>query len=201
MAHKRLFLCLYLGFDMNEFFLASNRSITKDDIEVSQVTVKDLDHWFHFAESIRKELKKDYSIENVEKVIKKNKTSSLMLCSLTTKYDVNFFINILNTDADKFISLFLDILTVNKAYFDQDDNNKSKDKSETTWFDSFQFLISKGHRHTDIMDYSFGTFLEYLKAAQRNERDSLLSLGNTMRVSYHADSKSYSKYIDEVRKG
>ncbi|AYO54199.1 MULTISPECIES: hypothetical protein [Acinetobacter] len=186
---------------MNEFFLASNRTIQKEDIEINQITVKDLDKWSQFAEPIRKELKQDYSDEKAESVIKQNKTSALMLCSLTTNFDTDVFLSIMNTDADKFISIFSEVLVVNKAYFDQEDAKKTKEKTETTWFDSFQFLISKGHRHKDILDYSFGTFLEYLKAAQRNERNSLLSFGSAMRVSYHADSKAYSKYTEEVKKG
>lgn len=186
---------------MNEFFLASNRTIQKDDIEINQITVKDLDKWSQFAEPIRKELKQDYSDEKVESVLLVHKFSAIGLCSLATIYDFNHYAGILNTDADKFISIFSEVLVVNKAYFDQEDAKKTKEKTETTWFDSFQFLISKGHRHKDILDYSFGTFLEYLKAAQRNERNSLLSFGSAMRVSYHADSKAYSKYTEEVKKG
>ncbi|AXQ22578.1 hypothetical protein BEN71_11060 [Acinetobacter wuhouensis] len=186
---------------MNEFFLASNRTIQKEDIEINQITVKDLDKWSQFAEPIRKELKQDYSDEKVESAIKQNKASALMLCSLATNFDTDVFIDIMNTDADKFISIFSEVLAVNRAYFDQEDAKKTKEKTKTTWFDSFQFLISKGHRHKDILDYSFGTFLEYLKAAQRNERNSLLSFGSAMRVSYHADSKAYSKYTEEVKKG
>lgn len=186
---------------MNEFFLASNRTIQKDDIEINQFTVKDLDQWSQFAEPIRNELKQNYSNGKLESIAKQHAVAVLMVCSLATIYDVDFYAGIMNTDADKFISIFSEVLVVNKAYFDQEDAKKTKEKTETTWFDSFQFLISKGHRHKDILDYSFGTFLEYLKAAQRNERNSLLSFGSAMRVSYHADSKAYSKYTEEVKKG
>ncbi|WP_270386901.1 hypothetical protein [Acinetobacter guillouiae] len=184
---------------MNEFFLASNRSVFNKDIEIKQITVRDLDQWSQFAEMIRKDLKQDYSNENLESIVKQHIVAAIMVCSLTTIHDANYYSNIMNSDADAFLSIFADVLTINKAYFDQEDGKKSTEKSENTWFDSFQFLISKGHRHKDILDYSFGAFLEYLKAAQRNERNSLLSLGSTMRVSYHADNNGYKKFSNEMK--
>ncbi|WP_335969821.1 hypothetical protein [Acinetobacter bereziniae] len=184
---------------MNEFFLASNRSVFNEDIEIKQISVRDLDKWSQFAEMIRKDLKQDYSNENLESIVKQHIIAAIMVCSLTTIHDENFYANIMNTDADVFLSIFADVLTVNKTYFDQEDGKKSAEKSENTWFDSFQFLISKGHRHKDILDYSFGTFIEYLKAAQRNERNSLLSFSGAMRVSYHADVKRFEKYNKEMK--
>jgi hypothetical protein len=184
---------------MNEFFLASNRSVFNEDIEIKQITVRDLDQWSQFAEMIRKDLKQDYSNENLESIVKQHIVAAIMVCSLTTIHDEKFYANIMNTEADVFLSIFADVLTINKAYFDQEDRKRSNEKSENTWFDSFQFLISKGHRHKDILNYSFGAFLEYLKAAQRNERNSLLSLGSTMRVSYHADNNGYKKFSNEMK--
>lgn len=185
---------------MNEFFLASNRSIYVHDLELKQITVKDLDQWSQFAELIRKDLKNDYSKENIESIVKQHIVSALMLCSLTTIYDVKYYSDLMSNEADMFLDIFRNVLNVNKAYFDQEDSKSQNKKSENTWFDSFQFLISKGHRHKDILDYSFGTFIEYLKAAQRNERNSLLIMGNAMRVSYHADKNAYSKYVDNMKK-
>lgn len=184
---------------MNEFFLASNRSVFNEDIEIKQITVRNLDQWSRYAEPIRKSLNKDYSIANLEKAIESHKIAASILCSFVSDLDDKVFFEILNSNADLFISIFSDVITVNLAYFDQEDGKKSTEKSENTWFDSFQFLISKGHRHKDILDYSFGTFLEYLKAAQRNERNSLLSLGSTMRVSYHADNNGYKKFSNEMK--
>ncbi|MCU4319396.1 hypothetical protein KTH44_09675 [Acinetobacter bereziniae] len=184
---------------MNEFFLASNRSIYVHDLELKQITVKDLDQWSQFAEIIRKDLNNDYSKENIESIVKQHIVSALMLCSFSTIYDVKYFSDLMNNEADVFLDIFRNVLNVNKAYFDQEDSKSQNNKSENTWFDSFQFLISKGHRHKDILDYSFGTFIEYLKAAQRNERNSILSFSGAMRVSYHADAKRFEKYNKEMK--
>ena len=65
---------------MNDFFLATNESITNElGITVKQITVKDLGAWFQYAEPIRLELKKDYSDENLEKVFNLHKMPSLFM--------------------------------------------------------------------------------------------------------------------------
>lgn len=185
---------------MNEFFLALNKTVIESDIEIEQITVKDLDKWSQFAEPIRVELENDYSIEKIEEVVVNHKLFAQLLCTLSTIHDCAFFALIMNTDADKFISIFKSVIEVNQAYFDQDTAKKSKEKTDNTWFDSFQFLISKGHRHKDILDYSFGAFLEYLKAAQRNEQNSILSHSGAIRVAYHADKKGFESYTKSLKK-
>ncbi|OTG79411.1 hypothetical protein [Acinetobacter sp. ANC 4648] len=187
---------------MNDFFLASNRTLTNQlGITVSQVTVKDLDHWSNQAEPIRKALKKNYSDESLEAAIQLHKLQGLLLCELVIDRDLDFLTNLISQDADQFISLFKDVVQVNKAYFDQEEDSKKRkvDKSESTWFDSFQFLISKGHIHSEIMNYTFGAYIEYLKAAQRNDRNSLLSMGNTVRVAYHADKNGFEKFANDLK--
>ena len=184
---------------MNEFFLAENRTIVEGDIEIEQFKVKDLDKWSQFAEPIRIDLEKDYSEEKIEKVVIKHKLFAQLLCTLSTIHDCAFYMSIMNADADKFISIFKSVIEVNKAFFDQDTAKKSKEKTDNTWFDSFQFLISNGHRHKDILDYSFGTFLEYLKAAQRNEQNSILSHSGAIRVAYHADRKGFESYTKSLK--
>ena len=185
---------------MNEFFLASNRTVIESDIEIEQIKVKDLDKWSQFAEPIRVELQNDYSIKKIEEVIVNHKLFAQLLCTLSTIHDCAFFALVMNTDADKFISIFKSVIEVNQAYFNQDTAKKSEKKVDTTWFDSFQFLISKGHRHEDLLNYSFGAFLEYLKAAQRNEQNSILSYSGAIRVAYHADKKSFENYTKSLKK-
>lgn len=63
---------------MNEFFLASNRSVFNEDIEIKQITVRDLDQWSQFAEMIRKDLKQDYSNENLESIVKQHIVAAIM---------------------------------------------------------------------------------------------------------------------------
>jgi hypothetical protein len=66
---------------------------------------------------------------------------------------------------------------VNEAYLRKKNRKNSKRKSKKySWFDSFQYLISDGHRPDDILNMSYGAFIEYLKAAQRRESQRLKRL-------------------------
>lgn len=188
---------------MNDFFLASNKTITnKIGVTVSQITVKDLDVWLQHAEQVRKALNKNYSDENLETVIELHKLPVLFLCALVIDKSTEDLVSLISNNADGFIELFKNIVSVNQAYFDQDENTKSKknNKTEPSWFDSFQFLVSKGHSHSDILNYSFGTFIEYLKAAQRNEKTKILSIANAVRMAHHANQNEFNKFADELNK-
>ncbi|CAM9240863.1 hypothetical protein ACBE110449_10445 [Acinetobacter bereziniae] len=183
---------------MNDFFLALNGTSKYEEIEVRQVLVSELDQWAQFAEPVRLKLNLDYSHDKLFEIFESLKFQILMICSLTS--DVTIVKPDILNNKNKLIELFKVVIDVNYAYFIQEINNKNISSKNHTWFDSFQYLISKGHRHSDILNYSFGAFVEYLKAAQRNERNTLLTMGNAMRVSYHADKNAYSKYVDNMKK-
>lgn len=183
---------------MNDFFLALNSTSKYDDVEVRQVLVSELDQWAQFAEPVRLKLNLDYSHDKLFEIFESLKFQILMICSLST--DVTVVKPDILNDKNELIELLKVVIDVNYAYFIQEINNMNASSKNYTWFDSFQYLISKGHSHSEILNYSFGAFSEYLKAAQRYERNSLLTLGNTMRVSYHADKAAYSKYADNMKK-
>lgn len=190
---------------MNDFFLANNDvHINQYGQEIRQFKVKEMESWTLVAEPIRIALKRNYSDESIEAAIKANKFKAISMCLLVTDVTGAQIDEMIQNDADRFIELFKDVINVNKAFFDQEDAKKSKDKKaekdKTTWFDSFQTLISKGHKHKDILNYSFGAFLEYLKAAQHHEKNHILSQSTTMRIAYHADKKGFSSYVSEVNK-
>ncbi|AWL28972.1 hypothetical protein DJ533_10545 [Acinetobacter defluvii] len=191
---------------MNDFFLAENRTysveIDEDSVvEVRQFLVRELDKVEVFANQIRLALKKDWCTDDLHPLINTNQIAVIMLISELTTLSKDLTIKLKEDYPNKLIEIFEMLLVVNKAYFEQENAKKPQDKKEkTTWFDSFQFLISKGHRHKDILNYSFGAFLEYLKAAQRHERNSILSQSSVMRVAYHADKKGFSNYTNEVNK-
>lgn len=190
---------------MNDFFLANNDVyINKYGQEIRQFKVKELENWVSIAELIRIALKRNYSDESIEAAIQANKFKAIAMCLLVTDATGAQIDEMIQNDADRFIELFKDVINVNKAFFNQEDpkqtNRQESKKDKTTWFDSFQTLISKGHKHKDILNYSFGAFLEYLKAAQRHEKNHILSQSTTMRVAYHADKKGFSNYTSEVNK-
>ncbi|WP_111860012.1 hypothetical protein [Acinetobacter sp. CFCC 10889] len=191
---------------MNDFFLAENRTYSVEIDEDSAVVVRqflvcELDKIEIFANQIRLALKKDWCTEDLHPLINTNQIAVIMLVSELTTLSKDLVIKLKEDYPDKLIEIFEMLLVVNKAYFEQENAKKPQDKKDkTTWFDSFQFLISKGHQHKDILNYSFGAFLEYLKAAQRHERNSILSQSSAMRVAYHADKKGFSGYTKEVSK-
>ena len=62
------------------------------------------------------------------------------------------------------------MLLVNQAYFKYEKpkcGTKKNTQTESTWFDSFQYLISAGHRPDDTMNMTYGAFDQYLKSAQK----------------------------------
>lgn len=190
---------------MNDFFLVNNDTyINQYGQEIRQFLVKELESWASIAEPIRIALKRNYSDKSIEAAICANKFKAIAMCSFATDVTALKIDEMIQNDADRFIELFKDVINVNKAFFDQEGAKKSEsnktEKDKTTWFDSFQTLISKGHKHQDILNYSFGAFLEYLKAAQRYERNSILSQSTTMRVAYYADKKGFSGYTKAVGK-
>ncbi|RYL25113.1 hypothetical protein [Acinetobacter piscicola] len=192
---------------MNDFFLAENRTyfveINEDcSVELRQFLVSEIDKIEVFAHPIRKALKKDWVTEDLHAVINNNQIAAVKLLESLSNLTFETASKIMDAAPDKFIEIFEMLLVLNKAYFEQDEVKKNNKKSneQFSWFNAFQFLISKGHRHKDILSYSFGAFMEYLKAAQRNECNSLLNYGATMRFAYHADNKGYAKYTNAINK-
>lgn len=186
---------------MNDFFLATNESITNElGITVKQITVKDLGTWFQHAEPIRLELKKDYSDESIEKVFNLHKMPSLFLCKMTTDKTNDELISLVSNDFSNIITLLKSIIEVNIKYFDQEDAKKSRStaKSESSWFDSFQLLINSGHDHNDIMNMSYGAFIMYTKATSRKANFDLARLANAMRMAQHASNSDYEKLIKKL---
>ena len=81
------------------------------------------------------------------------------LCSLATSLDPETFAkHIANQDA--IAELVLKIIQVNEAFFKKEkQQSRSKTEvNESTWFDSFQYLISCGHRPDDILTMSWRIF-------------------------------------------
>ena len=191
---------------MNDFFLAENRtySIELDEdslVELRQFIVSEIDKIEVFAHPIRKALKKDWATEDLHAVVDNNQIAAIMLLTSLSNLNLETIYKIKDAAPRKFIEILEMVLVLNKAYFEQEDVKKTQNKNDkTTWFDSFQFLISKGHKHKDILNYSFGAFMEYLKAAQRHEQNHILSRSVAMRVAYHADKKGFSSYTNEVNK-
>jgi len=183
---------------MNDFFLLNNESLQHtfidQKIEVKQIKVKDLNHFAQFADSIKK--LDSYSIETITALVETEIFNIMGLCSLVTSLDPETFAKHI-ADQDAIAELVLKIIQVNEAFFKKEkQQSRSKTEvNESTWFDSFQYLIGCGHRPDDILTMPYGAFLKYIEAAQKNEQKRLKSYAVAMRVANHAKQQDFEKYI------
>lgn len=193
---------------MNDFFLATNRSITDtflgEVVEVRQIQMKDFDQWLIHAEPIKQALKgKDHSDEILAEAIQANILNSVLMCHVVTSFDHETLFAIAQVEMPEFIKLVKLVLQVNQAYFAEEKKRPGRAKKvqaddSATWFDSFQYLISMGHSHNDIMQMTYGAFERYLKAAQKNERQKLAAISNAVRSAHHASAKEFKRYFEEL---
>lgn len=187
---------------MNDFFLATNRSITLDDIEVRQIQMKDFDIWATHAEVIKNFIKdRDYSDEILNELFSAHGVQVISAITCVTDLD-NESLFKLAADEQKFKQLLKAALSVNHAYFKHEKPKlgaKKTQTSESTWFDSFQFLISAGHRPDDIMNMTYGAFDQYLKSAQKDHKNKLQYLSSVIRSAQHANAKEFKKFFDDLK--
>ncbi len=190
---------------MNDFFLAANRSITVNDVEVHQIQIKDFDQWAVHAEKLKSFLKgKNYSDEILSELFKAHSIEVLDICSLVTRLPVACLIDLATTSEQKFKEVLSVVLQVNGAYFKEDQPKRRNKKqaakdNDSTWFDSFQLLVSAGHTHTEIMNMTYGTYSEYLKSAQKDYRNKLAALTSVVRSAQHASAKDLKKFLEDLK--
>ena len=183
---------------MNDFFLLNNESLPHvfidQNIEIKQIQIKNLNQFAYFADPIKQ--LESYSIEAIEPIILTSIIQIMGLCSLVTSLDPETFSKHI-ADQDAIAELVLKIIQVNEAFFKKEkQQSRSKTEvNEATWFDSFQYLISCGHRPDDIMNMSYGAFLKYIEAAQKNEQQKLKGYAAATRVANHAKQQDFEKYI------
>lgn len=186
---------------MNDFFLATNRSITLDDIEVRQIQMKDFDIWATHAEVIKNFIKdRDYSDEILNELFSAHGVQVISTIACVTDLD-NESLFKLAADEQKFKQLLKAVLNVNHAYFkyEKPKHTAKKQAIESTWFDSFQYLISAGHRPDDIMNMTYGAFDQYLKSAQKDHKNKLQYLSSVIRSAHHANAKEFKKFFEGLK--
>lgn len=142
---------------MNDFFLANNESVSHEfidqKIQILQIQVKNLDRFAKHANELKENLE-SYSIEAITPLIEPHTINVMGVCSLATTLDADHFMKH-SADIAAISEMVLMIIQVNEAFFKKEkQRDKQQDKS-VTWFDSFQYLISCGHRHNDIMNMSY----------------------------------------------
>lgn len=177
---------------MNEFFLAANRSITltvnQTAVEVHQVVMHEFDLFLQYATPLKTMIAtREYSEELLLELFKNYTQNVLGLLSVLTKNERKELLE-LAKDQVGFMVLMKAALDINAAFFKQEIKKQSS-KVESTWFDSFQFLVSMGHSHSEIMDMSYGTFNAYAEAASKRYALNIFSL-----TSIHMTEKQQKEY-------
>ncbi|MEQ1349637.1 hypothetical protein ABLU18_02065 [Acinetobacter junii] len=183
---------------MNDFFLLNNESLPHvfidQNIEIKQIQVKNLNQFAYFAEPIKQ--LESYSIETIKPIILTSIIQIMGLCSLVTSLDPETFSKHIGNQ-DAIADLILKIIQVNEAYFKEEKPKKQQRENQKrySWFDSFQRLISNGHRQDDILNMSYGAFTEYLKAAQRSDSQRLKLNSIAIRSAQHANQNDFKKFL------
>lgn len=190
-----------VGIFMNELFAATNRSfntkIGDREITVRQIQVKEIDIISIYAQPIKKALFND--VDNIDAVLEKELMNAIQLSSILSTLSVEELTQYFLSDYDSVKSIIHSCIIINESYFIDEVKTSMKKKSDnSTWFDTFQFLISNGHRHDDIMNMSYSAFTAYIKASGKTHSMNIASLSNAVRAAHHADDKRFSKFIDTL---
>ncbi|MFV5403927.1 MULTISPECIES: hypothetical protein [unclassified Acinetobacter] len=184
---------------MNDFFLATNRSIRINDIEVRQIQIKDFDTWAMHAEVLKNFIKdQNHSDEILTGLFKAHGVQVISTIGCVTDLDNESLVE-LATDEQGFKDLLKAVLLVNQAYFKYEKPRRSvkKPATESTWFDSFQFLVSMGHQHSEIMEMTYGAFQGYIKAANKLYKQGIFNSAIAGRVA-QSDKKGFESFKKEM---
>lgn len=182
---------------MNDFFLLNNESLpyvfVDQNIEIKQILVKDLNRFSQFAGPIK--MLESYSVETITPLIQTNMVQIMGVVSLTTSLDPNSFTEQLE-NAVVIANLLLKIIEVNIDVFMKEP--KSENEKGSSWFKAFSYLIKHGHRHDEILNMTYGAFMNYLKEAQALERQQIKSYAIATRVANNAKQQGWDKYLKQL---
>lgn len=188
---------------MNEFYLASNRSITVADVEVFQLQMHNFDEWAGHAQQAKEFLKgKEHSDEILKELLKAHTAHIMIVVSKSTHKSIDELIPMVEASESAFVELIDTVIKVNDAYFSEPIPKHRDDvdpRKKSSWFDVFQLLVSNGHSHNDIMQMTYGAFRYYLKSAQKLQRSQMRSQTNLVRAAQHANAKEFKKLIEELK--
>ena len=196
--------CNFRIFSMNDFFLLNNESLPYEfidqNIEIKQIQVKNLNRFGQFAVPIKKV--ESYSVETITPIINTDMIQIMGVLSLATTLDAKYFTDILkNTSA--IAELILKVIEVNEDLFKKEELSKRPVLQETesaSWFNSIQYLVTAGHRPDDILNMSYGAFLKYIEAAQRNERQNIKNTAIAVRMAMNSSKEEWDKSIKQLEK-
>jgi len=190
---------------MNEFFVASNRSVSVGDLSVYQLQMHNFDEWSGVGRVIKDFLDNNPD-ETAQKIFDEHPFESTQLIAYSLKCSSEQAVDLFKQENKLNILLLDAAIKVNEAFFSEPKpkkkhkrTRKAKEPKQPSWFETFQYLTKAGHRNDDIMQMSYGAFIGYLGAAQKQRSQSLLTNTNLMRAAQHAKDKAYAKLTDELK--
>lgn len=182
---------------MNDFFLLNNESLPyvfiDQNIEIKQIQVKNLNRFAQFADPIKK--LESYSIETITPLVEPQMLNIMGICSLVTTISPESF-NENVGQSTAIAELVLTIIEVNEAFFKKDE--KETDSKDSSWFEAFAYLVKMGHRYNDILDMTYGAFLQYLKEGHAVERQQVKAYAIATRMASGANKRDWEKYLKQL---
>lgn len=182
---------------MNDFFYVSNSKlsveINETQIFVRQFQMKEINQFVSMANPIRQELS-----SGIDHAIKQHLIYSLSLVSMLSDLNIELATKLLGSDYDKYKELLEKIIEVNSAFFSEK-VKESEEESSDTWFDILQHLVKAGHRPDDVMDMTYGAFIGFCKAINKQCINEVINTANITRTAHHADNRSYEKFTNEMK--
>lgn len=191
---------------MNEFALASNRTITlplgEQLVEIRQVVMAEFDQFVgsaHIIKTALDALPKDKDNTAIIQAFLSNSAATTQLLIMLTSLNVEQIGTMTENDPASIMQLIFTLYSLNTAFFDEVVKPQRKtDNKKNTWFDGFQFLISQGHRHSEIMQYTYGAYLGYMDAASKSYRHNLRVQAGMIRTAHHANKQQMDKFCREL---
>lgn len=189
---------------MNEFFIASDKSypihLGEHEYSIQQVKMKDFAEWIAVAEPIKQQLNQTQN--DYMQLLVNLHDHCMGVIALVSDIPIDIVGHYVFEDISQVVAILSCIIDVNFIYFKETHKNNedfgriksSNQKENTTWFDSFQFLVQAGHTHESIMNMNYGTFHKYIEAIEKQNTQQFMTDVSAMRIAYHADAKGYKSF-------
>jgi hypothetical protein len=182
---------------MNDFFLLNNESLphvfVDQNIEIKQIQVKNLNRFAQYADPFKK--LESYSIETITPLVESQMLNIMGICSMVTTISPESFEENLG-QSTAIAELVLKIIEVNKEFFKKEE--KETDSKDSSWFNAFAYLVKMGHKHEDIMNMSYGAFLQYIKEGHAVERQQVKFYAIAQRMAVGANKRDWEKYLKQL---
>jgi hypothetical protein len=180
--------------NMNEIAALTGKAFNFAGLEIHQVRLSQLDNWVIYADPIREAMRDG---ANESEVFEQSAVEVLTLISIVC---VGEFAKLSD---DELKEVWRAVVLVNEPYFKEPKppkEIKKRGEPQQTWFDVMQHLIGAGHRHADILNYTYGAFIGYAKAAGKWYKDQAALGANCTRMAMHGNDSKYTNFISKLGK-